>query len=1001
MRQRPFRAGRVLVLVQLFLVLVSLSALAQGSPSSAHEDVVAAIREQAETHARYGDCMETMAVLSLFRDNPAGLSSREVASLYAKEYAQAKEALKSEGLKKNAGWFLSSLLTLWIIFQSVLKEGIARFLRAVFAWGYDKLAGRPFFMSRALKHYQRTLRTRLAQLTISRHLERPLGYVPLKVKVAGATSSQQFEACGLLHQHSRSVIKGEPGSGKSMLLKQLALSCLDNMPGRRLPVLLALHRFNDPTLKLEDLVVDELARNDFPRANRFVSSALENGRLLLLLDGLDEVNSSERRRVVQHLRDSLNRYSDCRAIITCRTAVYRGEFDDMVDGKTFELVGFDDQQIRLFLNSWAEGITKPGKSVEQLMQTLHDRPRLMALARSPLLLTIIAYLYMDTAFVLPNSRTEFYRKATDILLEDEWHKEFKHVTKATDRRLVLQHLALHIQDANLRQGQDRLSLERLELLAHVREALLKLNITPENATAVLDELVERSGLLLELDGGERYQFAHPTLQEYFAATALRNDAQGLLKRFKTDPDAWREPVKLWCGLEHDSTALIRAIYKKDPLTAFECLADAQEVQPSLAHQLLVSFKARLGRPGVEDDAVVKAFGTVASDVRPRGQAVFNVLRELLRKAQDPRVRIAAANALSLTNLPGAAQVLASYQTRQPEIRAALVRMGDLAVPALKPLIDTRPTETMDDLLAIGTPLAAQALVPWLWHSNEDFSMRAAWRMAALLTKVGVKDVLRGHPLMPEQKKAGCFRWVWEAFHEPEHSSLPTIAGRVAFLLARAPAELAPTTPQALEPHLIIPVCAILRRNELVRVLSPPGGRMNVDPYEVSPPERSLMVQELLKQFDVTPAWRLLLGGLPLEVQAELLRRLGGNREPTEQDWCTAFVPGGDGFDSNWWYYRSVIAIALGFSAVAMLRFVLWPQRITTWMLLLCWGLLLAVGVGLWTRWRQRERKRQNPLQDLITPPLERLGTAAGTARVGAADTSRAVRRERIFRWRHA
>jgi hypothetical protein len=1001
MRQRPFRAGLVLPLAQLALFLTSMPASAHDTPPSVHDDVIASIREQAESHARYGDCTE--AVTRMFRDNPAGLTEQQIASIYTKEYARVQKELERGGLKKNFGWFLSSLLTVWIIFQSVLKDGLTRFFTAAFAW-----SGRQLFLSRALKHYQRTLRARLVQTSIAPSLNRPLGYVPLKVQLAGTTHSHQAEACGLLNKHPRSMIKGAPGSGKSMLLKQLALSCLDGLFGRRVPVLLALHRFNDPTMKLEDLVVDELARNAFSRASRFVSSALENGGLLLLLDGLDEVNSSQRRRVVQHLRDSLNRYSQCRAVITCRTAIYRGEFEDIVDHKTFELVGFDDQQIRLFLSYWAEGINTPGKSIEQLIQTLHDRPRLMALARSPLLLTIIAYLYTDTAFVLPNSRTDFYRKATDILLGNECHKEFKYVAKATDRRVVLQHLALHIQDATFRQGQDRLSMERPEILEHVRKVLRKLNLKPENADAVLEEIVERSGLLLEVDGGERYQFAHPTLQEYFAATALRNDAQGLLERFEADPDAWRETVRLWCGLDQESTELIRAINEKDPLTAFECLADAQEVQPALANELLENFKARLGRTGV-DDAVVKAFGTVASDMRPRGEAIFNLLKELLRTAEDPMIRTAAANALALTNLPSAAHVLAGYHARQPDIRAALVRMGDLAIPALKPLIDTRPAETMDDLLAIGTPLAAQTLVPWLWHSHEDFSMRAAWRMAALLPRVGVKELLREHPLMPEQKKAGCVRWVWEAFQEPEYSSLPTIAGRVAFLLARAPVELAPTTPQALEPHLIIPVCAILRRSELVRVPSSPGVQTHrVDPWDFPTIELALVVQELLRRFNATPAWRLLLRGLPLEVQAELLLRLDGNRCPTEQDWRTAFLPAGDGFEGNWWYYRSVVAIALVFSGVAMLRFIPWPKPIPTGVLLLFWGLLLAVGLVLWTLWRQRDRKSHNPLQNIIAPPSEGPVTApptpnaaAGTARGGAAGAPRAGGRARIRRWAQA
>ena len=72
-----------------------------------------------------------------------------------------------------------------------------------------------------------------------------------------------------------------------------------------------------------------------------------------------------------------------------------------------------------------------------------------------------------------------------------------------------------------------------------------------------------------------------TLQEFFAAEALVNDEQGLLERFRGDPDGWREVVKLWCGLGINCTALVRGVRETDPMAAFECLADAQQVDAEL------------------------------------------------------------------------------------------------------------------------------------------------------------------------------------------------------------------------------------------------------------------------------------------------------------------------------------------------------------------------------------------------------------------------------------
>ncbi|MFY0572797.1 NACHT domain-containing protein [Archangium lansingense] len=925
------------------------------------EAVVTDIKQYAERHAKDGGSMQTQVMLDLFRDNAAGLAPREVARIYEEEYSRVKTAKKNPFalLLPNIGWVVAAILMVLLIFRDLLKEWLTRLFKAAGEKIYGKLAGKPFFWRAALRHYQQSLRGKYTQLHIPFRPHRPLSmreiYVPLKV--ADSAGSEQTEAYQLVISRHRSMIKGAPGSGKSMLLKHLVLSYaegrMEELPDRPVPVLMELHRFNDPKATFEDLLVAELARNDFPRAQRFVASALEQGHLMLLLDGLDEVNSSERKRVVRHIKDLLERHKKCRAIITCRAAIYRGEFDDSV-GQTLEIAEFNDQQLRRFLGSWEQDMVARNKSTEQLMQTLRDRPLIMALARNPLLLTIIAYLYTDTEFVLPNSRAEFYRRATDILL-DLWHREHNRF-KASDKRMLLQHLGLFNQDATGRQGQqDRLSMERSAVLLQARQFLPFLNLDQESADAFLDEIIERSGLLLTIDGGERYQFAHLTLQEYFAATELSEHGERLLERFRLDHDTWRETVKLWCGLDHESTGFIQAIYAEDPLTGFECLADAQKVQSGLAEEILAAFKSRLEETGV-DDAVIKAFGAVASDSRSRGEAVFSMLTESLSKARDTGCRTAIADALSLTNRPQAAQVLAGYYTEHAEIRAALVRMGDLAVPAIAPMLEARPVDTLDDLLAIGTPHAAKVLVPWLWHSDKELSMSAAWRMASMLQKPGVEDVLRDYTLTLEQRKASYIGWIWQPFNEPERSALPVIAGRVAFLLEHAPAELAPAMQSALDPRLVVPLCAILRRAEsgLSSLWNMPGEARQLwtrvmsalrtgyperveDPILLtgkndSPVSRTELMtiksKEIRTPLDATPAWFILLGGLPPEMVFKLLRRLNTGKVPfrksvmpTEADWRHIFRPVEYDFDKSW-RFRAIFVMAAILSGVAVVYAIL-------------------------------------------------------------------------------
>ena len=234
----------------------------------------------------------------------------------------------------------------------------------------------------------------------------------------------------------------------------------------------------------------------------------------------------------------------------------------------------------------------------------------MQLAGNPLLLTIIAYLYTDTAFVLPHSRAKFYSEATQVLLE-QWHREHNHY-EAAKKQAVLRHLALFNQDGGVENKSDWRTMKMETVLAEVKKVLPNLNLTDKDADPLLEEIVNRSGLLQKIDGGERYQFAHLTLQEFFAAGALRYDVEGMLTRFKENQDIWREAVKIWCGLDHDSTNLIRLIFTEDSVMAFECIADAQEVNAELADKIIGHFKSQLGIEGEQGEAINRAFGKSSS-----------------------------------------------------------------------------------------------------------------------------------------------------------------------------------------------------------------------------------------------------------------------------------------------------------------------------------------------------------------------------------------------------
>lgn len=932
-RLKPYKRLSLAFATMLLVTLLS------ASPSLTQQDSPERLKviEQIEATATLDHQAKTINVDHAVEEHEdeakkAGLTVPEIRKVYKKKIASLNQP---DPWKEFLPWIGPFGIFIGIIglFGGGIKKKAEQLSQGLVDKIYKRFSGTKLFRNFALRRYRTALSNKYQELKIPFRPNRPLKmaevYVPLQLLEQG----KPIEAKQAVQNFQRLMIVGQPGSGKTMLLKSLALNYANekwNIPQQPIAIVLELNRLSDAKLTIEQQLVKALERDDFPNGVNFVEQGLKQGMIMLLFDGLDEVNSTDRPDVVRRLQDFIDTYDHCRVAITCRTQVYKREFDVQVD-QTVEVVEFNDQQIRKFLRPWKQSMNAD-KSVEQLLQALQDRPRIMELARNPLMLTIIAYLYTDTAFVLPHSRAEFYQKATDILLET-WDevRQTPNRYKGRDKKLVLRHLALYGQDQTKGKQQDRRHLTWRDVNDQVASILPDLNLTVEDdLDPLLAEICERSGLLMPIDGGEGYQFSHLTLQEFFAATQLIDDEKGLIDRFEYDPDVWRETVKLWCGLAGDSTRLIRSVYQKDQVTAFSCLADAQKIESDLGTQIIDQFKGWLGGSpsqgdaGIDNtvsaDSAIKAFGAVAADQRPRGQDVFDFLRQSL--SQEYRSRDYAAQALAATNIPEAAQILAKHYLSQKALQPQLVRMGDLAVPKLAVIAKDGHISAIQHLGDIGTPLASKALIPLLRDSREDVAFYAAVQLASLFPKTDIKEELATYS--PEQLPRSSQTWqgIWDPFEAVHNSSIPVIAEQIVDQLEKGlqTQQLAQVDLPELDPKLVLPI--VILSGQTFHKLSEKwiytaqallenteqGGKL----------ERTgpILIEDALSNQPQRPIWEVLLKTLPLKMQLDVLYRLSVKCSPTRADWKNLNTPVTYDLRTSW-HYRLVLPIVFLLSVIAL------------------------------------------------------------------------------------
>jgi HEAT repeat protein len=342
------------------------------------------------------------------------------------------------------------------------------------------------------------------------------------------------------------LLVGRPGSGKSTALARLML---DLVKGVQIPVLVELRSYQSSILKL---IRSAFKRHDLSLTIAEIETLLDDRKLILLIDGVNELPSESARNNLSNFRRN---YSKVPMIFTTRDLGLGG---DLGIEKKLEMQPLTETQMRSFVHAYL-----PGKA-DAILGQLRDR--LWEFGTTPLLLWMLCEVFDQAPDEqLPNNLAGIFKVFTRMYEESSIRKHEVAVLKGdvqplSDRRLwkpALKHLA-----SVMMQGEKPIDFRIVLGRAEAEEVLL--DAFPNEAFPIrdiLDDLLKYH--LLQNKTPEIIEFRHQLIQEYYAAEWLL-ERVGRLDDETLECDylnylKWTEPLALMLALVDDEKLAVRVV----------------------------------------------------------------------------------------------------------------------------------------------------------------------------------------------------------------------------------------------------------------------------------------------------------------------------------------------------------------------------------------------------------------------------------------------------------
>lgn len=378
---------------------------------------------------------------------------------------------------------------------------------------------------------------------------------------------------------------GNPGAGKTTLLRRLAVLRAEEglaalARGERpasVPIYVTLASWEESRASLLAHVEEEFQRAQEEPVDGLSSAllrALQSGRALLLLDGLDELEPAQVGAMVERVDALSRKWTSSPIVLSSRP---HGYVRPSTDFGELELQPLGLDEIRLLAKGYLDGPTAAA-----LCQRIERDRALRDLAEVPLLMTLICLVERGGERA-SGLRVALYDEVVGLLLKGK-PVVGAHAQRTTRSPGVAARALEELALALLERGGVEWETHELESALIRNGELFALIVAGfDSSSGFLREVEDISGILFAVDHWRaRYRFLHRSLQEFLAARALK----------RREPEAWREQVtrlRVEEGRRAEVVSLLAGLLDRKPARAL--LKELAREQPAIGLRALATCDA--------------------------------------------------------------------------------------------------------------------------------------------------------------------------------------------------------------------------------------------------------------------------------------------------------------------------------------------------------------------------------------------------------------------------